>query len=71
MDNVTIIRIVAGLLAFAVVLPIVILPYWKIFAKAGFSGWLSLLMMIPLINLGVLYVVAFSEWKTQPPPNMP
>lgn len=62
MDNTTIIRIVAGLI-FVVVLPLFIVPYWKIFSKAGFSGWLSLCMLIPLVNLIVLYYVAFSEWK--------
>ena len=65
MDNtsVEIIRIVAGLIFLVVLLPVVIIPYWKIFSKAGFSGWLSLLMLVPLANLIVLYVVAFSEWK--------
>ena len=55
-----------------------IVPYWKIFSKAGFSGWISLLMLVPLLNLVVLYVVAFSEWKVQPmsyqqqvPPTLP
>lgn len=43
-----------------------LLPYWKIFSKAGFSGWISLLMVIPLVNLVVLYVVAFSNWNVQP-----
>ncbi len=60
MDNVTIIRIVAGLLFVSVL----IVPFWKIYSKAGFPGWLALLMFIPLVNLIVLYVVAFSEWKT-------
>ena len=64
MDNTAeLIRIVAGLIAVFVFLPVLIIPYWKIFSKAGFSGWLSLLILIPLVNLIVLYVVAFSEWK--------
>jgi uncharacterized membrane protein YhaH (DUF805 family) len=61
--NVEIIRIVTGLIAVFVFLPVLLIPYWKIFSKAGFSGWLSLLMVIPFANLIVLYVVAFSEWK--------
>ena len=65
MDNVTIIRIVAGLMA-VLVLPIFVIPYWKIFSKAGFAGALSLLMLVPLVNLIVLYVIAFSEWKVKP-----
>ena len=65
MDSTTIIRIVAGLMAI-LVLPIFVIPFWKIFSKAGFAGALSLLMIIPLVNLIVLYVVAFSEWKIKP-----
>jgi hypothetical protein len=54
---------------FLVMLPVIVIPYWKIFSKAGFSGWLSLLILLPLVNLIVLYVVAFSEWKTIPKPQ--
>ena len=46
------------LLWIAIILP----PFWQIFSKAGFSGWLSLLLLIPLVNLVVLYIVAFSQW---------
>lgn len=66
MDSTTIIRIVAGLMVILVFLPIFVIPYWKIFSKAGFAGALSLLMIIPLVNLIVLYVIAFSEWKMKP-----
>jgi len=41
---------------------VVLAPFWQIFKKAGFSPWLSLLTMIPLINLLVLYYVAFARW---------
>ena len=68
MDATTIIRIVAGLI-FLVMLPVVVIPYWKIFSKAGFSGWLSLLILLPIVNLIVLYIVAFSDWKTTSKPQ--
>ena len=41
---------------------VVLTPFWRIFKKAGFSPWLSLLTMIPLVNLFVLYYVAFARW---------
>ena len=63
MDNVTLIRSVAGVLTLFVFLPLIVVPYWKIFSKAGFSGALSLLMLVPLPNIVVLYYVAFSDWK--------
>ena len=61
----------SGLLLFVFVFALVmvvvtIVPYWKIFSKAGFSGWMSLLMLVPLLNLVVLYLVAFSNWNVQP-----
>ena len=45
---------------------IVLIPFWTIYKKAGFSPWLSLLMIVPLANIIMLYVVAFSEWKVAP-----
>jgi len=60
------IRVIAGLLFVLVLIPVLLIPYWKIFSKAGFSGWLSVLMAIPFVNLIVLYIIAFSEWKIVP-----
>lgn len=45
---------------------VVIIPYWMIWKKAGFSPWFSLLMFVPLANIIMLYVLAFSEWKVVP-----
>lgn len=45
---------------------IVIIPMWFIWKKAGFTPWLSLLSILPLVNLIMLYVLAFSEWKVAP-----
>lgn len=41
-------------------------PFRVIFKKAGFQPVLSILMLVPLVNLLLLYVVAFSEWKPGP-----
>ena len=41
---------------------ILIIPFWRLFSKAGYSGWWSLLIVIPLVNLITLYVLAFSDW---------
>ncbi len=42
---------------------IVIIPYWKIFGKAGFPRIFGLFMIVPLVNLILLYVLAFSQWR--------
>jgi hypothetical protein len=51
------------LVVFCIFLPIVIIPYWQIFKKAGFAPVLSILILFPLVNLIVLYYLAFSDWK--------
>ncbi|HEY1161388.1 MAG TPA: hypothetical protein VGE83_12195 [Terracidiphilus sp.] len=50
-------------------LAIVILPFWFICKKAGFSPWLSLINIIPLGNLILIYILAFAEWKVVPAPQ--
>ncbi len=50
------------LVIIAVVSVIVVLPVWKIFAKAGFPGALSLTQLVPILNVIVLFYVAFAEW---------
>jgi hypothetical protein len=43
---------------------VLIVPFWQLFSKAGYSGWWSLLMIVPLVNLIALYVLAFSSWPS-------
>ena len=50
----------------AIMAVVIVVPFWRIFKKAGMSPALSLLMVLPLINLIMLYVLAFSHWKTGP-----
>jgi len=46
---------------------ILIIPYWKIFGKAGFPRIFGVFMIFPLVNLILLYVLAFSRWRIPPP----
>ena len=76
---------VAGfyLIVFLVAAVILIIPVWFICKKAGFSPYLSLLIIIPFGGLVLLYVLAFSElkvaapapslatWQPPPPPAPP
>ena len=48
---------------------IVIIPFWFICKKAGFSPWLSLLNIIPLGGVILWYVLAFTDWKVVPAPQ--
>ncbi len=53
-----------GLLWMLLFSAIVVLPFWRICAKAGYSGWLSLLVVIPLANVVFFYFLGFSEWPS-------
>ena len=35
---------------------------WKIFAKAGYAGVLGLLMLIPIVDVIMVFVLAFGQW---------
>ncbi|MGD0155147.1 MAG: hypothetical protein ABSB50_03555 [Terracidiphilus sp.] len=53
-----------------VFLAIIIIPFWFICKKAGFSPWLSLLNIVPFGNLILIYVLAFAQWRVMPVPQM-
>jgi len=48
---------------------IIVVPFWFILKKAGFSPWLSLINIIPLGNLVLIYVLAFADWNVVPVPQ--
>jgi hypothetical protein len=60
-----------GFVWFIIMAVIMIIPFWKIFQKAGFNPALSLLMLIPIINIIAIFYLAFAAWpvhgKGQPP----
>lgn len=39
-----------------------IIMWWNIFSKAGYSGARSLLLLIPIVNLIIFIMFAFSKW---------
>ena len=39
-----------------------LVPFCKIFSKAGYPGILCLPMIVPLLNIMMLLFLAFSEW---------
>ena len=44
---------------------VLVIPFWQIFKKAGFSPWFSLLMSVPLLNAVMLYFLAFASWPNR------
>ena len=49
---------------------VIVVPFWKIFSKAGFPAWLSILMLVPLANLLLLFFLAFAEWPVHREVNL-
>ncbi len=47
------------LIAYAVVM---IVPFWKIFPRAGWPSALALLMPVAPINFILLWILAFKRW---------
>ena len=53
------------LTALLIFLPIVGFFLWlyaRIVRKAGYSGWWCLVMLVPLVNVIMLWVFAFADW---------
>lgn len=43
-----------------VVAALVVVPFWRICRRLGFPGALSILILIPIVNIALLYFIAFS-----------
>lgn len=50
------------LLVLLIVAGFLVVPFWKIFSKAGYPGILSLAMLVPILNIVMWYFLGFSEW---------
>ncbi len=49
------------LIIIAIIGIIIVLLNWKMYLKAGFSGWWSLLMMVLVTNVLLEHYLAFAE----------
>ena len=48
-----------------IIVAVKILVFCKIFSKAGYSWALGLLMLVPIANIIMLFVLAFAEWPIE------
>lgn len=44
---------------------LLVLIFGIVVKKAGFSRWWSLLLVVPLVNLIMIWVFAFVEWPAE------
>ena len=43
---------------------VVVIPAWRICQRTGYPGWMGILILIPIVNLVLLYFIAFSDWPS-------
>jgi glucan phosphoethanolaminetransferase (alkaline phosphatase superfamily) len=60
-----VIFITLGILLALLVTIIKILIYCKVFSKAGYHWALGLLMLVPIANIIMPFVLAFGDWPIQ------
>jgi hypothetical protein len=53
------------LLVVVVYVVVVVVPCWRIVGKAGYAGAWSLLVLVPLVNVVLLWVFAFAKWPNE------
>lgn len=41
---------------------LIVVPFFQLWKRTGHNGWISLLMLVPMVNLVMLYVLAFKKW---------
>jgi hypothetical protein len=47
-----------------------LLIFRPIVNKAGYSGWWALTMLVPLVNLIMIWVFAFAKWPAEKSKNV-
>jgi uncharacterized membrane protein YhaH (DUF805 family) len=52
-------------LVFLTIFILQIIVAWRITAKAGYPGALSLLLLVPFVNFIVILIFAFAEWPIE------
>lgn len=70
MDTSTLSSSMTGIILFSSIAGLVslilgLIINWKIWSKAGFNGAMSLLMLIPIVNIIMIFVLAFGEWPVR------
>lgn len=60
-----VIGIFVVLLAVMVVVPMKLLIFCMLFHKAGYSWAFGLLMLVPLVNIIMIFILAFGDWPVR------
>ncbi|NNE43433.1 MAG: hypothetical protein HKN12_04440 [Gemmatimonadetes bacterium] len=41
---------------------LVVIPAWKLAERMGYPGWLGVGILAPMLNIVLLWIVAFGPW---------
>ncbi|MDP8990434.1 MAG: hypothetical protein M3N41_10205 [Acidobacteriota bacterium] len=58
---------IVAFLPLLLILMLGVFPVSRIFKRIGYSPWLAFFILIPVLNVILLYVVAFGKWKIDAP----
>jgi len=61
---------VLGLVVLVLLLWAFISIFGRILSRAGYSRWWLLVMLVPLVNLVMVWVFAFANWPVQARPQV-
>ena len=56
--------VIVGTIVFLIILPLTLI-FRPIVTKAGFSGWWVVLLMVPFLNIALIWLFAFIEWPAE------
>jgi len=59
------VRPLAMVFVFVPFLALYLFVWWRLISKTGHPGWMALLFLIPLVNVGFVIYLAFSEWPIE------
>ncbi|MDX1801033.1 MAG: hypothetical protein R3303_08910 [Marinobacter sp.] len=45
-----------------VIAVVMVIPAWRICQRIGYPGVMGILILIPVLNLALLYFIAFADW---------
>jgi uncharacterized membrane protein YraQ (UPF0718 family) len=51
-----------GVVFCIVVAAIAVIPFFQIFRRTGHSGWWAFLILVPIVNIVVIWIIAFARW---------
>ncbi len=56
-----------GLIGLLIYAAVIVVPFYQLWRRTGHNGWVALLMVIPLVNLVMLWALAFKSWPIERP----